>query len=81
MSPISSCSASYKIISKILTNRLKKVIPKIISLLQRGFTLDIVIHDKILVTQEILNSFSKRRTKQGFMTIKLDMEKFYGRLE
>lgn len=35
------------------------------------------IYDNILVAHEILNSFSKKRVKKGFMAIKLDMKKVH----
>lgn len=45
--PFSLCNISYKIISKILINRLKKVFPKIISRLQGTFIRGQDIHDNI----------------------------------
>lgn len=48
--PISLCNISYKIISKIMPNRLKVILPKIISPLQGGaFVLGRDIHDNMLV--------------------------------
>lgn len=67
--------------SKALANRLKIVLPKIISLLQGAFIKGRDINNNILVTHEILNSFSNKRNKQGYMTIKLDMEKPYDRID
>lgn len=64
--PISLCNISYKIISKILTNRLKVILSKIISLLQGAFVPGRDIHDNILVAHEILNSFSKKKNKHGY---------------
>lgn len=79
--PISLCNISYKIISKILINRLKIVLPKIISPLQDAFVQGRDIHDNILVAHELLSSFSRRKNKQEPMAIKLDMEKAYDRLD
>lgn len=39
------------------------------------------IHDNILVAHVILNFFSRKSNKKGYMTIKLDMEKAYDKLE
>lgn len=46
--PISLSNASYKIMSKFLANKLKKVIPKLISPLQGTFSQGGGIHDSIL---------------------------------
>lgn len=75
--PISLCNVSYKIISKVLTNRLKRVTPNI----WRGFIQSGGIHNNILVAHKILNSFSKRRIIEDVKTIKLDMKKPYDILE
>lgn len=79
--PVSLCNISYKIISNILANRLKVILLKTISPLQGAFLPGKDIYDNILVAHEILSSFVKRKNKQGYMAIKLDMEKAYDRLE
>lgn len=60
--PISLCNTIYKIIAKILPNRLINVIPKLIHSLQGAFIPERDIQDNILIAHEIFHSF---RTKQG----------------
>lgn len=60
---ISLYSVSYKFISKLLTNRLRKYIPKIISPLHSAFAPDRDVHDNILVTHEIFSNFHRKREK------------------
>ena len=73
--PISLCSTIYKIISKILTNRLKNIIPKLIHPLQGAFIKGRAIQDNVLIAHEIFHSFKqKKKNKEGLMAIKLDME-------
>lgn len=79
--PISLCSTIYKIISKIMANRLKIVLGKIIHPLQGAFTPERLIQDNILVAHEVFHSFKNKTGKKGWMAIKLDMEKAYDRLE
>lgn len=79
--PISICNTSIKIIAKILANRLKKVLPKLIHPFQGAFTPDRDIQDNILIAHDIFHSFKSKKGKMGLLAIKLDMEKTYDRLE
>ena len=79
--PISLCNVSYKIIAKILANRVKPLLNKIISPLQGAFAPRRLINDNIMLAYEILHSFKKKKGKASYMAVKLDMEKAYDRLE
>ena len=79
--PISICNVLYKIFSKILANKLKKILPKIITEHQSAFTKSRLISDDILVAFESLHSMQKHIGNDDFMAIKLDMSKAYDRVE
>ena len=51
--PIGLCNSTYKIISKLMANRLKKFLPKLVSKTQRAFVEGRLIHDNILAAHEI----------------------------
>ena len=79
--PISFCNICYKIIAKILTNRVKHLLSKIISPLQGAFAPGRLINDNIMQAHEIMHYFKKKKGKMGYMAVKLDIEKAYDRLE
>ena len=53
--PIALCNILYKLVSKVLANKLKKVLPHIISESQSTFQSDKAISDNILVAFETLH--------------------------
>lgn len=79
--PISLCNVVYKLISKILTDRLKLVLPKLISPFQLAFVPGRLLRDNYIVAAEIFNRMNHKRGKGGWMAIKADMEKAYDRVE
>ncbi|CAN6553756.1 unnamed protein product [Malus baccata var. baccata] len=80
--PISLCNYSYKVLSKVLANRLKVVMPNIISPSQNAFVEGRQIHDNIGIAHEMFHFLKGRKAKSKYeLGIKLDMQKAYDRVE
>lgn len=80
--PISLCNMVYKIISKVLANRLKEVIDSIISDTQSVFIPNRLITGNIMVAFEFMHYIKrKQKGKESWMVQKLDMSKAYDRVK
>ena len=80
--PIALCNVLYKLVSKVLANKLKKLLPQIISESQSAFQPDKTISDNILVVFETLHHMKMKKVgKVGHVALKLDMSKAYDSLE
>jgi hypothetical protein len=72
----------YKVVSKVLANRLRVVLPDIITPNQSAFVPGRLISHNILIAYELTHYLiNKREGNLGYVAIKLDMSKAYDRVE
>jgi hypothetical protein len=76
--PICLLNVCYKIITKVLTNRLASCITKVISSYQYGFIKGRYIMDGVVSLNEILHEVKKK--KQSGVILKIDFEKSYDKV-
>ena len=80
--PISLSNVVYKLVSKVIANHLKNIIPQIISENQSVFHSERLITDNVLVTFELMHCLEhKNEGKENFMAVRLDMSKAYDCVE
>jgi hypothetical protein len=78
--PISLCNTIYKVVSKVIVERLKVCIPILVSPFQTGFVPGRSIHENIVVAQEMVHSMNKMTGQKGYFAIKVDLSKAYDKL-
>ena len=77
--PINLVGGLYKWLTKVLANRLIKVLTKVISKSQNAFVEGKRILDVVLVANEAIDSIL--RSNGGFILCKLDIEKAYDHVD
>lgn len=78
--PISLCNITYKIITKVMVNKIKPILGDLISKEQSSFIPGRQIIDNILAYQEVLHTMRTKQGKKGIMVLKVDLEIAYDRL-
>jgi hypothetical protein len=76
--PISLCNCAYKIVSKIIARRLKKILSKNISEQQFGFLEGRRIREAIGIAEEGLHNMKTGNLKRA--VLKIDLSKSYDRV-
>ncbi|XP_031120802.1 uncharacterized protein LOC116024038 [Ipomoea triloba] len=80
--PIALCNVVYKIMAKVLANRMKHLLGNIISESQSAFIPGRLITDNILVAAEVGHYLNRKQNGLvGWGALKLDMPKAYDRME
>lgn len=80
--PVSLCNEGYKIISKVLCQRLNICLPGLISETQSAFIEGLLILDNILIAHEMFYGLRTNKACQSkFMAIKTVMTKVYDMVE
>ena len=78
--PISLCNVVYKIITKVLVNRVRPFLHEIVSPLQGSFIPGRGTSDNIIITQEVIHSMHQMKGRKGAVAFKIDLEKAYDRV-
>jgi len=76
--PISLCNCAYKIISKVIARRIKRILSEKNSEEQFGFLEGRQIHEAIGIAQEGLHSMKTRKLKG--VVLNIDLSKAYDRV-
>ncbi|XP_019186423.1 PREDICTED: uncharacterized protein LOC109181124 [Ipomoea nil] len=79
--PITLLNVIFKIVSKVLVNRLRPVMKKLVGPFQNSFLPGRSTLDNVVMTQEIVHNMSKAKGKKGFMVLKLVIHKAYDSLD
>ena len=79
--PISLCNVIYKIVTKVIVNRIHTLLHRIISPLQGSFIPGRGTVDNIILAQEMLHWMHKSKRKKGVVAFKIDLEKAYDRID
>ena len=78
--PISLCNVAYKIITKVLVNRLRPFLNDLVGPMQNSFLPNRGTLDNAFLAQEVVHYMFKSKARKGSLAFKIDLEKAYDRV-
>lgn len=75
--PIGLCNTIYKLITKLLVNRLRPILQDIISPHQNAFIARRGSDINFTAANEVMHSMKSKKGKKGWFALKIDLEKAY----
>ena len=79
--PINLCNSVYKIISKVLIAKIRPLLNNLISPIQTTFVPGRRGVDNVVIAQELPYTMDRMKGREGYIVVKVDLEKAYDRLE
>lgn len=78
---IGLCNTTFKIVTKIIVNRIKPFLPSIIGPSQASFLTNRRAFDQAIIIQEYIHHFNKMKGKTSSMILKINLEKAFDKIE
>ncbi|GKV23692.1 hypothetical protein SLEP1_g33394 [Rubroshorea leprosula] len=75
--PISLLNVAYKVLSKIIVNRLRPHLQELVGPWQSSFVASRSTVDNIILTQEAVHSMNRLKGRKGAMMLKIDLHKAF----
>lgn len=79
--PISLCNTTYKIIAKIIAQRLRLIMDKLIGPNEASILKNMQASDNAIVIKEIITHFKKMEGQKANLILEVDLEKAYDKME
>ncbi|XP_019181390.1 PREDICTED: uncharacterized protein LOC109176414 [Ipomoea nil] len=79
--PITLLNVVFKIITKVVVNRLRPLMDKLVGPHQNSFLPGRSTLDNIVLTQEIMHSMRNKKGKKGSLVMKVDLHKAYDSID
>lgn len=78
--PMSLCNLNVKILTKVIANRLKPLLVKLVDATQSSFISGYLGIDNTIVGTRSASLYMKEQREKGYMVLKLELEKAYDRI-
>lgn len=78
--PISCCNVLYKVISKIMANRMKGILPRLIAVNQSAFVKDRLLIENLLLATELVKDYHKDSVSSRCV-VKIDISKAFNSVQ
>ncbi|GLT60498.1 hypothetical protein SLA2020_332620 [Shorea laevis] len=75
--PICLLNVAYKVLSKVIVNRLRPFLQQLIGPFQNSFLAGRCTTDNIILTQEAVHSMRRKKGKKGALIFKIDLHKAF----